>query len=125
MKTSVGHKLLISSIRDGFNFNKLHIATPKIKGANDASVKMAPYIIHHFIIQFYAKASNLVGFNIVMNMLGCVLIKIQQNFHNKVVFYKECQFNIRGDEQPPVEVLLIESEIAMRCFRENAIEGKF
>jgi hypothetical protein len=40
-------------------------------------------------------------------------------------FYKDYSFNIKGNEQPPVEVLLIESEIAMRCIRKDAIKGKF
>jgi hypothetical protein len=74
---------------------------------------MAPYIIWHFIVQAYARESKLVGFNIVTNVPGCVLIKIRQKFLNKIGFYKDCSFNIKGDEQPPVEVLLIESEIAM------------
>jgi hypothetical protein len=44
---------------------------------------------------------------------------------NKVGFYKDCSFNIKGNEQPPSEVLLIESEIAMICIRKDAIEGQF
>jgi hypothetical protein len=64
-------------------------------------------------------------FNIVTNVPGCVLIKIRQNFLNKIGFYKDCSFNIKGNEQPTVEVLLIESEIAMRCIRKDAIEGQF
>jgi hypothetical protein len=107
MNTSVGLKLDSSSIREGFNNYKLHLATPKTNGANDASVQIAPYIIHHLIIQSFARASTLVGFNIVTNVLGCVLVKIRQNFPNKIGFYKECRFNIRGDEQAPVELLLI------------------
>jgi hypothetical protein len=85
---------------------------------------MGPYSIHHFIIQSYARASNLAGFNIVTNVPGCVLVKIRQNFPNKFCFYKECWFNIRGDGKPPVEVLLIESEIAMRCIRKTTIKGQ-
>jgi hypothetical protein len=38
MNTSVGLKLVTSSIRDGFNTNKLHIDTPKIKRANNMYV---------------------------------------------------------------------------------------
>jgi hypothetical protein len=125
MNTIVEIKLVTSSIRDGFNNYKLHLATPKVKGANNASVRMAPYIIRYFIIQSYARASNLVGFKIEMNVPGCVLVKIRQNFPNKFGFYKECRFNIRGNEQPPVEVVLIESEIAIRCIRKNAMEGYF
>jgi hypothetical protein len=125
MNTIVRLKLVTSSICDGFNNYKLHLATPKTKGANNASVQMAPYIICHFIIQSYARASNLVGFNIVTNVPVCVLVKIQQNFHNKIGFYKEYRFSIRGNEQPPVDVLLIGSEIAMRCIRKNASEGQF
>jgi hypothetical protein len=53
------------------------------------------------------------------------LIKIQQNFLNKIGLYKDCIFNIKGNEQPPEEVLLIESEIAMRCIRKGVIEGQF
>jgi hypothetical protein len=113
MNNSVGIKLVTSSIHDRFNTYKLHIATPKIKGANNVYLKMAPYIIRHYIIQSYARDSTLVGFNIVMNIPGCVLIKIQQNFPIKVGFYKECSLNITGNEQPPVEVFLIESEIEM------------
>jgi hypothetical protein len=44
---------------------------------------------------------------------------------NKIGFYKDCRFNIKGGEQPPVEVLLIESEITMRCIRKDSIKGKF
>jgi hypothetical protein len=69
--------------------------------------------------------TKLVGFNIVTNVTGCILIKIQQHFLNKIGFYKDCSFNIKGNEHPQVEVLLIESEIAMRCIRKNTIEGKF
>jgi hypothetical protein len=50
---------------------------------------------------------------------------MRQNFSNKVGFYKYCNFNIKGNAQPTVEVLLIESDIAMRCIRKNAIEGQF
>jgi hypothetical protein len=50
LNTSAGLKPVTSIIHDGFNNYKLHIATPKIKGANNASVQMASYIIHHFII---------------------------------------------------------------------------
>jgi hypothetical protein len=103
----------------------MDIATPKNKWADNAWVQMAPYIIRHFIIQSYARASKLVGFNIVTNMPGCVLIKIRQNFSNNVVFYTNCRFNIKGNEQPILEVLLIESETAMRCIRKNAVEGQF
>jgi hypothetical protein len=31
----------------------------------------------------------------------------------------------RGGEQPLVEVLLIESEIAMRCIRKGTLKGQF
>jgi hypothetical protein len=64
-------------------------------------------------------------FNIVTNVPGCVLIKIWQNFPNKVGFYKYFRFSIKGNEQPTVEVLLIESEIAMICIRKNTGEGQF
>jgi hypothetical protein len=104
---------------------KLHIPKPNMKRADNASVQMAPYIIRHFISQAYARESKIVGFNIVTNVPGCVLIKIQQIFLNKSGFYKDCSFNIKGNEQPPVEVFLIESEIAMRCIRKDAIEGQF
>jgi hypothetical protein len=60
-----------------------------------------------------------------MNVSGCVLIKFRQKNPNKIGFYKDCSFNIKGNEQPPVEVLLIESEISMRCIRKDAIEGQF
>jgi hypothetical protein len=50
------------------------------------------------------------------------LIKIRQNFLNKIGFYKDCSLHIKGNEEPSVEVLLIESEIAMRCIRKDAIE---
>jgi hypothetical protein len=53
------------------------------------------------------------------------LINIRQNFLNKIGFYKYCSFNIKGNEQPPVEVLLLKIEIAMRCIRKDAIEGQF
>jgi hypothetical protein len=109
MNTSFGLKLVTSSIRDGFNNYKLHIAKPNMKRAENASVQMAPYIIRHFIVEAYARESKLVGFNIVTNVPGCVLIKIRQNFPNKIGFYKDCSFNIKGNEQPPVEALLIES----------------
>ena len=122
--SSVGLKLVTKSIREGFNNYKLHISKPNVKGRDNASVEMAPYIIRHFIVQAYARESNLVGYNIVSNVPGCVLIKMRQNFPNKVGFYKDVRFNIKGNEQPPVEVLLIESEIALRCIRENAIEGR-
>jgi hypothetical protein len=51
--------------------------------------------------------------------------QFRQNFPNKIGFYKYCSLNIKGNEQPPVSVLLIESEIAMRCIRKDAIEGQF
>jgi hypothetical protein len=105
--------------------NPQYIPTPKIKGAGNASVQMATYIIQHFIVQSYASASQLVGFNIVTNVPGCALIKIRQNFPNKVEFYKDCRFNIKGSEQPTVEVLYIESEIPMECIMKDAIEGHF
>jgi hypothetical protein len=125
MDTCVGLKLVTSTIRDGFNSYKQHIAIPKIKGADNASVQMVPYIIRHFIVQAYSRASKLVGINILMNVPGCVLIKIQQNFSNKVGFYKDCRFNIKGNTQPIVEVLFIESKTAMRCIRKHAVEGQF
>jgi hypothetical protein len=53
------------------------------------------------------------------------LIKIQQKFPNEIGFYKDFSVNIKGNEQPQVEVLLIESEIAMRCIRKDAIELQF
>jgi hypothetical protein len=96
-----------------------------MKRADNAFVQMAPYIIRNFIVQAYARESKLVGFNIVTNVPGCVLIKIRQNFPNKIGSYKDFSFNIKGNEKPPVEVLLIESEIAMRCIRKDAIEGQF
>jgi hypothetical protein len=49
--------------------------------------------------------------------------QIRQHFPNKIGFYKDCIFNIKINEHPPVEVLLIESEISMRCIRKDAIEG--
>jgi hypothetical protein len=81
-------------------------------------------IIRHFIIQADARESKLVGFNIVTNVPRCVLIKIRQNFPNRIGFYKDFSFNIKGNEQPPVEVLLIESEIAMICIGKDAIKGQ-
>jgi hypothetical protein len=96
-----------------------------MKRADNASVQMSPYIIRHFIVQAYAIESKLVGFNIVSNVPGCLLIKIRQNFPNKSGFYKDCSFNIKGNEQPPVEVLLIEIEIAMRFIRKDAIKVQF
>jgi hypothetical protein len=60
-----------------------------------------------------------------MNFPRWVLIRIRQNLPNKVGFYKDCSFNIKGNEQTPVEVLLIESEIAMRCIGIDTIEGQF
>jgi hypothetical protein len=102
MNTSFGLKLVTSSIRHGFNNYKLHILKLKMKGADNVSVQIAPYIIRHFIVQAYARASKLVGFNIFTNFPGCVLIKIHQNFLNKIGIYKDCSFNIKGNEQPPV-----------------------
>jgi hypothetical protein len=125
MNTSFGLRLVTSSIRDGFNNYKLHISKPKMKRADNASVQMAPYIIRNFIVQEYARAYKLVGFIILMNVPGCVLIKIRQHFPNKIGFYKDFSFNIKINEQPPVEVLLTESEIALRCIKKDAIEGKF
>jgi hypothetical protein len=77
LDTSVELKLITSSIHDGIDSYKQHIATPKIKGADNASVQMSPYIIRHFIIQSYTSSSTQVGFNIVTNVPGCVLIKIR------------------------------------------------
>jgi hypothetical protein len=125
MNTCFGLKLVTSSIRDGFKNYKLHVAKSNIKRADNASVQMAPNIIRHFIVQAYATESKLVGFNIVTNLPGRVLIKIRQKKSNKIGFYKDCSFNIKGNERPPVEVLLIESEIAMRSIRKDAIKGKF
>jgi hypothetical protein len=85
---------------------------------------MTPYIIWHFISESYSRASKLVGFNIVMNVPVCVLNKIRKTFSKKVGFYKYCRFNIKGNKQPTVEVLFIESEIAMRCIRKNAVIGQ-
>jgi hypothetical protein len=65
------------------------------------------------------------GFNSVVNVLGCILIKIRENFPKKIGFYKDCSFNIKRNEQPPVEVSLIESEIAMRCIRKDDIAVQF
>jgi hypothetical protein len=121
MNTSCGLKLLSSSIRNGFNNYKIHISKPNMKRADNASVQMAPYIIRRFIVQAYARESKLVVFNIVINVPGCVLIKIRQKILNKMGFYKDCSFNIKGNKEPPVEVLLIESENAMRCIRNDAI----
>jgi hypothetical protein len=125
MSTSFGLKLVTSSIRDGFNTYKLHIVKPNMKRADNALVQMAPYIIRNFIVQANARESKVVGFNTVTNVPGCVFIKIRQHFQNKIGFYKDCSFNIKGNEQPPVEVLLIENEIAMRCIRKDAIKGQF
>jgi hypothetical protein len=77
MNTSFGLKLVTSSIRDGFNNYKLHISKPKMKRADNMSVQMTPYIIRRFIFQAYARESKLVGFNIVTNVPGCILIKIR------------------------------------------------
>jgi hypothetical protein len=115
MNTSFGLRLVTSSILDGFNNYKLQILKPKMKRADNALVQIAPYIIRHFIVQAYAREPKFVGFNIVTNIAGCVLIKIRKKFPNKIGFYKDCSFNIKGNGQPPVEVFLIESEIAMRC----------
>jgi hypothetical protein len=68
MNTSFGLKLVTSSIHDGFDNYKLHIAKPNMKRADNASVKMTPYIIHHLIVQAYARESKLVRFNIVTNV---------------------------------------------------------
>jgi hypothetical protein len=87
---------------DGFNSYKHNIATPKVKGADNSLVRMAQNIIWRFIVQFYARASQLVGFNIVMNVPGCVLIEIRQICQNKVGFYKDCRFNIKGNGQPTI-----------------------
>jgi hypothetical protein len=76
MNTSFGLKLVTSSIRDGLNNYKLHISKPKMKRADNASVQMAPYITRYFIVQEYTIESKLVGFNIVTNEPGCILIKI-------------------------------------------------
>jgi hypothetical protein len=61
MGTSVGLKLVTSSILDGFDSYKQHIFTPNIKRGNNMLVQMAPYIILHVIIQSYARVSNMVG----------------------------------------------------------------
>jgi hypothetical protein len=58
MDTSVGRKLATLSIRDGFNSCMHHISTLNIKGGDNASVQMVPYIIRHFIVQSYARASE-------------------------------------------------------------------
>jgi hypothetical protein len=50
VETSVGLKLVASSIHDGFNSYKLHIATPTNKGAANILVQMTPFIIRHFIV---------------------------------------------------------------------------
>jgi hypothetical protein len=89
MNSSVGLNLVTSSIRDGLNNYKLHISKSKKKGADNASVQMAPCIIRHFIVQAYARESKLMGFNIVTNIPGCILIKIHQNLPNKIGFYKD------------------------------------
>jgi hypothetical protein len=46
------------------------------------------------------------------------------DFPKKIEFYKDCSLNIKGNGQPPVEVLLIEIEVSMRCIRKDAIEGQ-
>jgi hypothetical protein len=50
MNTIFGLKLVTSSIRDGFNKNKLHISRLNMKRADNASVQMAPYVIWYFIV---------------------------------------------------------------------------
>jgi hypothetical protein len=97
MNTSVGLRLVTSSISDGLNTYKLHFATPKTKGANNAFVQMEPYIIHHFIIQSYARASNLVGFNILINILGVFQSISDRTFQKKMFFTKSVGLTSGGE----------------------------
>jgi len=79
--------------------------------------KMVPYLKRHFIVIDYAKSTYLVGSGKVTNIPSCVLEVIRNAVFDEKGIYRGRSFQLYGNSSPVREVLLMESERALRCIR--------
>jgi hypothetical protein len=115
--TGTGKEKIENSIMSGVaTYNNwvecTYNASERNKGA-----KMVPYLKHNFIYINYAKSVYYVGSGKVTNIPSCVLEFIQDTVHDEKGIYRGRSFQLYGNRSPVREVLLMESERALRCIR--------
>jgi hypothetical protein len=85
--------------------------------------KMVPYLKRHFIYINYAKSMYHAGSGKVTNLPSCQLEFIRDIIPDEKGIYRGWSFQLYGNQSPVRQVLLMESEQALRCIR-NEVTNK-
>jgi hypothetical protein len=115
--TGTGKETIERSIACGVaEYNEL-VQKPDNASQRNKENKMVPYLKRHFIYINYAKSVYHVGSGKVTNLPSCVLEFIRDTIPDEKGIYRGRSFQLYGNQIPAREVLLMESERALRCIR--------
>jgi hypothetical protein len=119
--TGMGKEMIEHSIACGVAEYKESVQQPDNTSQRKKDNKMAPYLKPHFIYVNYANLIYHVGSGKVTNLPSCVLEFIRDTIPDKKGIYRGRSFQLYGNQSPVREVLLMESERALRCIRTEMI----
>jgi hypothetical protein len=115
--TGIGKETIENSIMSGVATYNNWDERPDNSSERNKDDKMVPYLKHHFIYINYAKSVYYVGSGKATHIPSCVLEFIRDTVHDKKGIYRGRSFQLYGNRSPVREVLLMESERALRCIR--------
>ena len=116
-KSSREKETIEHAIRSGLSNHSIWIAKPDNAEGRNKDDMMTPYLQRHFIFIDYAKYASYVGCGKVTNLPSCVLEFIRDQVPDKKGLYRGRTLQLFGNISPVREVLLMESERALRCIR--------
>jgi hypothetical protein len=115
--TGTGKEKIEHSIACGVDEYNEWVQQPDNASQRNKDEKMAPYLKRHFIYINYVKLMYHVGSGKVTNLPSCVLEFIRDTIPDEKGIHRGRSFQLYGNQIPVREVLLIESERALRCIR--------
>jgi hypothetical protein len=115
--TGTGKETIERSIAYGVAEYNEWVQQPDNASQRNKDDKMVPYLKHHFIYINYAKSMYHVWSGKVTNLPSCVLEFIIDTAPDEKGNYRGRSFQLYGNQSSVREVLLMESERALRCTR--------
>jgi hypothetical protein len=115
--TGTGKETIELSIACGLGEYNKWVQQPANASQRNKDDKMVPYLKRHFIYINYVKSMYNVWSGKVTNLPSCVLEFIRDTIPDEKGIYRGRSFQLYDNQSPVREVLLMESERALRCIR--------
>jgi hypothetical protein len=112
-----GKETIEHSINCGLANYSTWLAEPENASERNKDDMMTPYLKRHFIFIAYAESACYVGCGKVTNIPSCVLEFIRDQVPDKKGLYRGRTYQLYVNSNPVREVLLMDSERALRCIR--------